>query len=503
MTTPGNKGGPVVYPNSRIGKSHFIVYSNGVEPFATNAENYCKSALAAGFDTATHYTETMLREPPFWAQNSAILEQPRGAGYWLWKPYIILEKLRQVEQDDIVIYNDAGRYKAGAFHPFPSFPHAAAELTAMMPKRFILGSRLTWLVQGQYTKRDCFILGDADTKEMRLAPQINACPALFMPSADAFEFLETWLELARDPRMLTDQPDELGQPYPEFADHRHDQAIASILLHKMKGHYFDLSEDGAFREAEDIRQRNRRVPRLPTHIGYLSLIAARALEDDFFANPDLRAPSLRRLIRNIDPDEPIPQHAEVTPPSVLVSDFMALCSERPADMTPDHLRALVARNRITARKLHALGKIDADPAPLLKDAVKQTVSQIEDGGPVDTIDDATRLSVRALHAMIAARPEVETEVMAQLAWSLFDDDGRAIFKARFKRHNSVRGRAALTDFGKTLIANVILPVEAEVADRDGDLQARILKELSAWLPNYVPDPQPVSPADQDKVSVTD
>lgn len=195
-----------MYPNSRIEKAHFLVYSNEAAPFGENSDYYCDSALRAGFDTATHYTEAMLRKTPFWDQNRDILEQGRGAGYWLWKPYIILEKLRQVGPNDIVIYNDAGRYSPRSFEPFPAFPHEAAELTAMTPKRFILGTRIEWLVQGQYTKRDCMILAGGDTDEMRYAPQINACPALFMPSEESFAFLERWLEIARDPRALTDMP---------------------------------------------------------------------------------------------------------------------------------------------------------------------------------------------------------------------------------------------------------------------------------------------------------
>ncbi|MEO1909013.1 MAG: hypothetical protein ABGX10_01060, partial [Paracoccus sp. (in: a-proteobacteria)] len=96
--------------HSRVGQAHFLVYSNGVEPFARNADDYCASALKVGFDSARHVTEADLKKTPFWDENRFILEQERGAGYWLWKPWIILQKLREVGPDDIVIYNDAGRY---------------------------------------------------------------------------------------------------------------------------------------------------------------------------------------------------------------------------------------------------------------------------------------------------------------------------------------------------------------------------------------------------------
>ena len=37
-----------------------------------------------------------------------ILEQPRGAGYWLWKPYLIDRTLKYLNEDDVLFYCDAG-----------------------------------------------------------------------------------------------------------------------------------------------------------------------------------------------------------------------------------------------------------------------------------------------------------------------------------------------------------------------------------------------------------
>ena len=46
----------------------------------------------------------------FYQQHKSILDQPRGAGYWLWKPYYILETLKKLEENDILIYADAGLF---------------------------------------------------------------------------------------------------------------------------------------------------------------------------------------------------------------------------------------------------------------------------------------------------------------------------------------------------------------------------------------------------------
>ena len=37
-----------------------------------------------------------------------IRNNPRGYGYWIWKPYIILKVLNQLDNGDILVYGDAG-----------------------------------------------------------------------------------------------------------------------------------------------------------------------------------------------------------------------------------------------------------------------------------------------------------------------------------------------------------------------------------------------------------
>lgn len=470
-----------MYPNSRIEKSHFIVYSNEVAPFGENSDYYCECALKVGFDSATHYTENMLRKTTFWEENREILEQSRGAGYWLWKPWIILETLKKVGPNDIVVYNDAGRYSPKSFQPFPSFPHAAAELTAMMPKRFIMGTRIEWLVQGEYTKRDCFILADGDTDEMRYAPQINACPALFMPSPDSFSFLERWLELARDPRALTDQPDELGDPYPEFEDHRHDMAIASILLHQQGGHYFDLSETGALAEADYLRRRNRHVPRLQTHIGYLSLIAQRALRDDFFADPNASLSELSHLIRNVEPGEKIPQQPRVEPAKVLIGELTQADTASLVEITPNHVRAAAQGNAVTAMKIHALAQLEADTRAVWEEAsaiMMQAISEIE------AAPDASELTVHAVNALdiaLGKRPELRRSAHAEMIWSSLHDEARTMFKSRFKRKKSVEGSAALIQASAHMEKLGMFSVEKELSVPRRIMVSEIERTFRTWI----------------------
>ena len=47
--------------------------------------------------------------PEFWNNHSEfILANKRGYGYWLWKPYLIMKTLEQMNDNDILVYADCG-----------------------------------------------------------------------------------------------------------------------------------------------------------------------------------------------------------------------------------------------------------------------------------------------------------------------------------------------------------------------------------------------------------
>lgn len=46
----------------------------------------------------------------FREENQKLLSQKRGAGYWIWKPYIIMKTLEECSVGDYVMYLDAGAY---------------------------------------------------------------------------------------------------------------------------------------------------------------------------------------------------------------------------------------------------------------------------------------------------------------------------------------------------------------------------------------------------------
>jgi len=62
------------------------------------------------FNHATLYTGDCLKnDTSFWSKHGEFIDKnPRGYGYWLWKPYIIKKNMERMKNGDILLYLDSG-----------------------------------------------------------------------------------------------------------------------------------------------------------------------------------------------------------------------------------------------------------------------------------------------------------------------------------------------------------------------------------------------------------
>jgi hypothetical protein len=180
----------------------------------------------AGFDECRRFRRNDL-DDDFARRFAHILRLPRGAGYWLWKPYILLKALESASEGDFVAYADAGSVFTAQVAPLAAYCLEATPRLAA----FDLGA----LLERQFTKRDAFVLLDCDRPHYADTPQLMASFVATINNAFSRSTARAWLRLACDPQLLTDLPNTCGLPdYPDFRAHRHDQSIFS-LLYKRKG----------------------------------------------------------------------------------------------------------------------------------------------------------------------------------------------------------------------------------------------------------------------------
>lgn len=191
--------------------THLITFT---DKSMTIAANICaKSAMANGCDCFTIYRPQDI-DPEFMWQNKDILMQKRGAGYWLWKPYLIDRELKKMKDGGILIYADAGI----------EFVNSIKHITDRMEGDI-------WLFGNQYQhvhwcKADVFIPILSNQYYNYQGKQAQASVIVIRNSQSARQWVDRWLLWCQLPGMIDDTPSKTLN-HPEFKEHRHDQAIAT------------------------------------------------------------------------------------------------------------------------------------------------------------------------------------------------------------------------------------------------------------------------------------
>lgn len=198
-------------------------YSDGGKFIQSQLMN-SQSGLAAGFNTVYHMNRSEI-DSDFYRKNSGILNEKRGVGYWLWKPYFINKILGFMGKDDILFYADSG--SAFVRRMEPVFESVMSDPKGTVAFRLAGGH-----IEKQYTKRDVFKHMNLQASEYTDTPQRMASFICVRGTDYAKALAKEYLELCCDPHLITDTPNKDGWIEPGFVDHRHDQSIWSLLTKK-------------------------------------------------------------------------------------------------------------------------------------------------------------------------------------------------------------------------------------------------------------------------------
>jgi hypothetical protein len=159
----------------------------------------------------------------FYIKNRRILNQKKGNGYWLWKPYFIKKALEKLNFGDHLFYCDSGSYFIDSIKNLILLSDLDQDMMVF---------ELPFL-EKQYTKRDTFVLMGCDSERYSNSNQILGGYCLWKKSDFTIKFVDDWLKYAQDERIITDNKNECGLPdYDAFIAHRHDQSIFSLLCKK-------------------------------------------------------------------------------------------------------------------------------------------------------------------------------------------------------------------------------------------------------------------------------
>lgn len=198
---------------------YVINYADG-EPYESFRKINTKTAYRFGkADKVIEYSSADISEE-FKAKNAKIFAYKRGAGLWLWKPYLIQKALSQLENGDWLFYSDAG----------VTFINDLKHLTKCATDNNL--DVLTFeqpLLSRQFTKHECYVkLGIEDNGENQ------ALGLLLLRKSDiSIKFVNEWLQLCEDEELIS--PKHFYQKIEEWKDyyaHREDQSLLSLLRDK-------------------------------------------------------------------------------------------------------------------------------------------------------------------------------------------------------------------------------------------------------------------------------
>ncbi|MCC6414295.1 MAG: hypothetical protein IT582_00070 [Opitutaceae bacterium] len=198
---------------------HLVCYAAGADIHFRNQAALIASARRRGVSSILAGNARAIATD-FTTAHAALFAEPAGAGYWLWKPRIILDALEHAAEDDIVIYADSGS-------DLRASPEALITLARAHDGVLFWNDYPNWM----HVKRDAFVLTGTDTPYYHQARQLDAAFLVFRNTKRVRAFARLWLEHCADPRQLTDQPNTCGRPdLPGFRQHRHDQSLLTLLF---------------------------------------------------------------------------------------------------------------------------------------------------------------------------------------------------------------------------------------------------------------------------------
>lgn len=228
-------------------KKYLINYADMGSNYAHNDPNggyfnaqkiNTKTALeVAGFDSVINYNKSCI-SGNFIEKHKEHFLYTRGAGYWIWKPYILLDALDKINNGDIIMYSDSGCHFIHSMDPvFKRLEES---------KNSLLSFNLSQ-IEKEWNKRDCFIHLNCDVPKYTDTKQIMSTFLLCKKNEFTYHIVNEWQNMMSIFHMVADEfiSPSKNKNYPNFKEHRHDQSVLSLICKKNNVSFMeDITEWG-------------------------------------------------------------------------------------------------------------------------------------------------------------------------------------------------------------------------------------------------------------------
>ena len=208
---------------------HFITFAT--PDHMSFAEANVNSALTTGgFDTAKIYTMDDI-DDCYKLKNAHFFKHKRLAGYAVWKPYIILKRLLEIDENDILCYNDSKYIWLTNVRTLENDILTGRNIGVYSNK-----PNSGRYIEKHLTKYDAFVLMNIPNNEfgerVKNSNQVWSGFILLRRTFNPVRFIGEWLTYNQDFRIASDSPSVFGANDQNFHENRHDQTILSLLCKK-------------------------------------------------------------------------------------------------------------------------------------------------------------------------------------------------------------------------------------------------------------------------------
>ena len=168
----------------------------------------------------------------------------KGYGYWYWKPYLIKNMMKNINDNDIIHYTDAGchivKNKNNKFNEYLDF--LIDSKNSILPFQYyyendqkVFGFEFPNREEYKYTKSDLLdYFNFLNLKEITDTPQFWAGNIFIKKSKESMEFLSEWINIMYNNFHLVDDSNSKINNHKYFIENRHDQSVYSLLCKKYK-----------------------------------------------------------------------------------------------------------------------------------------------------------------------------------------------------------------------------------------------------------------------------
>jgi len=191
-----------------------------------------KEAKDSGFFDAINVFNEDTFDSEFWKQHGDwIRSNPRGFGYWIWKPYLIQRELSKMDVGDILVYLDAGCViNKDARKRYDEY------LEMLTETKPIICFDHERCFEKQYCKSDLLAYLDLLNDSVFLNSKQKMSGLLIIKKSEVSKtIINSWYQImAHNTFLIDDTISGKIEENSEFIDHRHDQSVFSALCYQQK-----------------------------------------------------------------------------------------------------------------------------------------------------------------------------------------------------------------------------------------------------------------------------